>query len=509
MGSIVASSASARIGLLVFAVAAGMGAALIALDPLVGIGVVAISVVAVLALVLLRDPCLFLAIFLGLHGPLLAAASNAGTVSIAGLQLNVAKAATLLASALCLARLVFALNTRLRVVPTVPAALVLLAAIVLSAFRTPPEAEGIAVLGRVASGTVVLIFCIVFCRTEGDFWRIASGAMISATSASIFAFLDLRAWRASADAIESSYHRGEGQFGGAVGTGTMSFVAIGLGAAMFMGAGSSRLRRHVGVAMIAVNALGILATVTRTAMVGALLMAALLVLSAKTSRRSRAQIVAPLLVLGAVAFSFLLISEDTRVQRFKDVPFLSQAPQVANYAAGSGRGIIWSAVGQLLISQGPVDWIFGNGLLAVPRDVKPIVGRALDAHNSSLDMLYDAGLFGLAAYWVFAVLLIRGLWRAQASFPDHRGLAGAARAWSTYMVAYFLSTEMFNGWIYAAGARWYSLAISGALIGVGSHMLTRSGRSAAGTEEPHPAVHPIAPASTPSRATALPSITPR
>jgi len=107
-------------------------------------------------------------------------------------------------------------------------------------------------------------------------------------------------------------------------------------------------------------------------------------------------------------------------------------------------------------------------MLAVPADLLGAMGVLVDGHNSILDILYDTGIIGLAIYLGLALALFREL-RVKASDKDEISIF--ATIWWCYIVAYFMSTEMFNGFVYAVGARWYSLVISGAVLA----LLARSG----------------------------------
>jgi O-antigen ligase len=100
-------------------------------------------------------------------------------------------------------------------------------------------------------------------------------------------------------------------------------------------------------------------------------------------------------------------------------------------------------------------------MLAVPTDLSRVIRITVDGHNSVLDILYDTGLIGLAIYVALGLALLREL-RAKADlFGD---VAGLAAIWWCYIAAYYMSTEMFNGFVYMVGSRWYSLIITGAIL---------------------------------------------
>lgn len=460
--------------------AAGVLAAVATGQPSIVLGTVAVAAVLLLVSTwLLRDPAAGLAVLVGTYGVLqsVLVEINIERVTIGNLRINASQffvsAMTAVASARILLELAF-LRRRPQSAPSLIALLFLSAVISCTLIWGHVTKEAIGVVGHVITCAVGFTYCVLFCRTPSDFWKLWKGIAVAVAGTSLVAVLDLLVWRKALGF--GAYHRAEGGFGGPVGTGTVAFVGLALGAVGLMAPNVTRRLRLMAYGTLLVSAAGILATFARTAIVGSILFVGLLLLVRPSGRLNlRRNILISACVVATFSVGYLFVNQETVTRRVKDLPVFSES-SLENPNTGSGREMIWRTLARLQASAGPTTWVVGHGLLGTQHDLGIVIWAKLDAHNSSFDMLYDAGLVGLFAYWLFAGLLWRDLRRAGRSGHWLGPVAGVTLA---YMIAYQFSTEMFNGYIYAVGPRFFSLLLAGAVIGVS--VASRAAR-------PHPAL---------------------
>ncbi len=430
---------------------------------LLAIAAVVVGVWTLVALVV--SPIGFLAFIMGLYGSMQAFLLEQQVLSLGAFEINASKLFVIVVTSLLLFRLLLEMAKFGRLPkPTLSIVMsALLAAWAGQAlFRSPNASEGTAVVARMAACSVAFFYSYAFTRTRRDFWFLWLGSALTTIAASGLALFEILRGRAT-EVVAVGEFRGAGGFGGAVATGTVAFFGMALAVAVLQSLRLSRNGRLLAMITVAAGAIGIVATFTRTAIVGTVFFLVLFLLSSRGSLRELSvlrRLVVAALVLGAIGASFQFVSTETMLSRVSDLP--GQGGTVAIQSeSGSGRGLIWSSLLRLQSRASPLEWFVGHGMLAVPSDLSRVIRIAVDGHNSILDILYDTGIVGLVLYMALAFALFREL-RARADFSDE--VAGVAAIWWCYIVAYFMSTEMFNGFVYMVGARWYSLIITGAIL---------------------------------------------
>lgn len=356
--------------------------------------------------------------------------------------------------------------------------------------RSPFFGDSVAVIARMMACVVAAYFAYTFCRGVAQVRTVFAGMLLASIIGGTGAVIELLRGGDATAAISIGATRAGGTIGGPVGTGTVLLV----GAAAGIAALNAKLfgRRGTLLCYVAVVAAvaGIFATFTRTAIVGfaVFLLALLFRADRRDGKRDAAR---KLLVVAlsavAIANGLAIVSRQSVEARLADIPGLSSAPGGNNEAYGSGRSEIWKAVARLQLRQTPLDWVIGSGLLAVQRGTQVTIMRRLDAHNSLLDMLFDLGLIGLLLYVAHYIRLVRDL-HAGPEVGDHR-LRRLCTVWQGFVVAEFFSTMMFNGFIYAMGARWYNLILCGVLYGA-----LRIARTEGSTVQTAPRAGPPTPA---------------
>ena len=427
---------------------------------------IAAAVVAIWAIIaLVVSPIGFLAFTMGLYGSMQAFLLEQQVLAVGAYEINASKLFVIAVTSLLIFRLLLEMAKYGRL-PKPSASIVLSALLAAWAgqalFRSPNPGEGTAVVARMAACSVAFFYAYAFTRSRRDFWLLWLGSALTTIAASGVALFEVLRGRAN-ELVAIGEFRGAGGFGGAVATGTVAFFGMALAVAVLQSFRLSRNGRLLSTITAAAGAVGIVVTFTRTAIVGTVFFLALFLLSSRGSLRDLSvvrRLVVAALVLGAIGASFQFVSTETMLSRISDLP--GQGGSVAIQSeSGSGRGLIWSSLLRLQSRASPVEWIIGHGMLAVPADLSRVIRIAVDGHNSILDILYDTGVVGLVLYLALALALFREL-RARASLSGE--VAGVAAIWWCYIVAYFMSTEMFNGFVYMVGARWYSLIITGAIL---------------------------------------------
>jgi len=422
---------------------------------------------------LIVAPIGFLASTMGLYGSMQAFLQEQDVIAFGSFEVNASKLFVVMVTSLLVFRLLVEM-ARFGRVPKPTASIALSALLVVWAvqalLRTPSPSEGTAVVARMAACSVAFFYTYAFTRSRHDFWLLCLGSSVTTIVASGIALVEVVRGRSS-ELVAIGEFRGAGGFGGAVATGTVAFFGMALAAAILQSFRLSRNGRLLATITVGAGAIGIVTTFTRTAIVGTIFFLALLLVTSRGGLKGLnivRRLVVAALVLAAIGVSFRFVSTETMQARMSDLP--GQGGNVTLQAeSGSGRGRIWSNLVRLQSQSSLQEWIVGHGMLAVPVDLLRVMGIRVDGHNSILDILYDTGIVGLAIYLALALALFREL-RMRAPYTDE--VSGFTAIWWCYIVAYFMSTEMFNGFVYGVGARWYSLIITGATLA----LLARSGR---------------------------------
>ncbi|MCU0224666.1 MAG: O-antigen ligase family protein [Acidobacteria bacterium] len=415
--------------------------------------------------VLIASPIGFLAFTMGLYGSMQVFLLEQQVLAVGSYEINASKLFVLAVTSLLLFRLLIEI-ARYGRLPRPTASIVLAALLAVWAgqalFRSPNPGEGTAVVARMAACSVAFFYAYAFTRTRRDFWLLWLGSALTTIAASGVALVEVLRGRAN-ELVAIGEFRGAGGFGGAVATGTVAFFGMALAVAVLQSFHLSRNGRLLALITAVAGALGIVVTFTRTAIAGTVFFLAFFLLSSRGSLRELSvtrRLVVAALVLGAIGASFQFVSTETMLSRVSDLP--GQGGSVALQSeSGSGRGLIWSSLVRLQSRASAFEWVFGHGMLAVPTDLARVIRITVDGHNSVLDILYDTGLIGLAIYVALGLALLREL-RAKADLSGE--VAGLAAIWWCYIAAYYMSTEMFNGFVYMVGSRWYSLIIAGAIL---------------------------------------------
>jgi O-antigen ligase len=254
--------------------------------------------------------------------------------------------------------------------------------------------------------------------------------------------------------------RAGGTFSGSVQTGTICFAGLAIFVAHMPQL--SRRARWVCFAAIGICGLGILATLSRTAILGVVVFACLLVMGRCKGGRGRAKYLAyAALTLAALTVAVRFTPEEAIRARTADLPVLGEGG-LHNPASGSGRSLLWQTTVAELGENSAAGWLIGHGVNGVSEVIEREMRVSVGAHNSLLQLLYDAGLVGLLLYVAGILLILRDLRQAERSAGPP--LNDSIRIWFFYMVAYFLSTEMFNAYVYILGPRLLTFIVLGVLL---------------------------------------------
>lgn len=432
--------------------------------------------VGVVACIWVVNPSAFIGLMMGVYGSVQFILQDSFQIRVGAFSLSASKLFVAFVTSLFLLRLLVGLVARSRYVGTTRSQVAYLLFVLwslLSAAHIYNGSEVATILARLVACGAAMWFSFVFVRHNTDFLWLCAGAAIAVGISSLVA-LHSFAQGDVFDVIRVGAFRALGGFGGAVVTGTVAFFGI----ALSICALASRLFierwRPLWLALLAAGSIGIVTTFTRTAIVGTLIFLVLYVFSPShtnvgTMSRGRRVLVSGLFLVGFFG-AFSLVSEDAVQSRLSDIPGLSGGGDVAA-EAGSGRGLIWRVVLISMSQATPMEWALGHGIASVPLVVQRSTGLLLGAHNSYLEVLHDSGLIGATLYILFALLLLKDLRAAaRAATPPLRTFA---LLWHHYCAAYFLSTVMFNGYVYMIGPTWFTMIISGALLGLVRNTTTR------------------------------------
>ena len=266
-----------------------------------------------------------------------------------------------------------------------------------------------------------------------------------------------------ADPLESLYvgpYRAAGSLGGVTNTGTIALAATYFFAVKLLER-PRRLERLVFAAGALVSGVVILLNFTRSSMLGAVLAAIIFATigqSDRTKGRRGMMILAALAVWAIIGLTIL--PKSTIESRFGDLQVGDQS--TSTRTIGSGRGAIWSIVADGILQSTWGEWAFGHGVEAVTGLVRKRMGIPFQAHNSYLEIAYDAGIVGLALYIAFIIAVLVALWRKAT-----RTRSSGAYLWFSFTLAYYLSTEMFIHHVYYMGGRFFILVFTGLVLADG------------------------------------------
>ena len=197
-----------------------------------------------------------------------------------------------------------------------------------------------------------------------------------------------------------------------------------------------------------------------------MVLALLLALAAVTVRavaRDRRAIVFVLVLAGLGGGAMLLPGGQGLLQRFEG----------ERIETGGSRLPIWEATLEAYADGGVRELALGNGWASSRDLVQREIGTVSSTHNAWVQMLYEFGLLGLAAFaWLHAHLLIRSV-----SVPDPYGAIMAGITW--FLIGANFSTNSPDGFMY-----WTALALA---LAIGS-WAGRAGTAAPVEAEPRPAI---------------------
>lgn len=119
---------------------------------------------------------------------------------------------------------------------------------------------------------------------------------------------------------------------------------------------------------------------------------------------------------------------------------------------GSGRFREWNSIIELVKSSPLVNQIIGHGFQAVPTHVHPY-GKAIFAHNSYIEFLYDLGIIGLAIITSVAVNMI---WKSFRLIKEKSAFAPTAAFATIIVLTFSLSSYCFeeSNYIMMISAYW-------------------------------------------------------
>jgi hypothetical protein len=211
-----------------------------------------------------------------------------------------------------------------------------------------------------------------------------------------------------------------------------------------------------------VLALGVLATLTRAAAVGLLIL--LLVWSLQPQLRAVSAVVVrvriAVVVVAVALLAVPVLGAETIQSRFSDVN-----PVASGQSFAQGRGAVWSEELAVMKSGSPIHLLVGHGAHSSYIRDRYIDGAWTEdsPHNVPLWLLVEMGLLGAAVYAAFALTLVQMLYRTARSgrFTAHGKVAAVALA---AVVAYFVR-DLFTLSVAAPGDRWYFMLFVGAALG--------------------------------------------
>lgn len=260
--------------------------------------------------------------------------------------------------------------------------------------------------------------------------------------------------------------RVHGPLGGADETG--AFLLVSLGFAVLRGTLRADMPRkgHVVLPVLLIS-LGIVSTLSRTAIAGSLVL--FFVLSLQRQIRSidpidlRARLLAMLAVVGICAA--LVVSPAALQSRIADLN-----PSTSGASFAQGRASIWHSELALARSSDPIRMLMGHGVHS-----SYVASGGLSPHNVPLWLLVEVGIFGFGVYLVFFGSA------ASVYFATARSrrfsLEGKSAALGLSLLAAVATADMFLMTPLSSGSGWYFMIFVGATLracnGLGAAPSTR------------------------------------
>lgn len=420
-------------------------------SPFFGLLLVAIVAALVLAFV---SPGLFLFVAIAVYATTQDMMVNQNVLSGFAVSMNASQVFIISLTGLLMLALGVASVNDSRSLPMIPAfyAHILFVAWATCLTVAVPEAKGWTTLAR-------LICCLVIYAV--GYWMGGSSTMSKFVPMSIAVTAVMTGFSCAYDALTGSRVdeaiaigsvRAAGSFGGPVSSATIAMV----GAPVFLEWLVTPQRRwQRPAALIGFAAVGAAAsfTLTRTAVLG---LAIFIVLSARavlqqlSTRRRVLLVTIPTLLIAA---SFFFTPEKYFSARVSDLPgFAAESGLPANY--GSGRVVLWRGMLTLFRQSTALEWTIGHGVDSVMQDLPRVTGIYAGGHNSYIEVLYQLGIVGLV---VFAAMVLFEMKALTLHGGESLRLQTRSVAWRAYYAAFLLSTIMFNGYLWAIGARWFTL----------------------------------------------------
>jgi hypothetical protein len=280
------------------------------------------------------------------------------------------------------------------------------------------------------------------------------GLIAGSTGTALLAVLEkLAGGDESTRSISIGAFRAAGSMGGGpVVTGTLCMAGCFLAVVVITRTGG--VQRAVAAIALSINAMGVLASITRTAILGALIFALVgwLILGRRQGYvRLALAYGVPLGIAAVVALTFVVSPQDVAA-RTDDL----QLGTTDFARLGSSRGLIWASCIDGVREGSIREWLVGRGVSSAHKIVGQRIPMEVGAHNSTLQLLADAGLLGVVLYALSFIMMWSALSRRQHSTRSDAAYYALGLA---ALVAYYASTEMFNQFIYQFGPRVWGLAL--------------------------------------------------
>lgn len=455
----------------VLAAAAVLGLSIVSSPSFAYVLIVSLTVgLPAIGLLLVR-PVAFLGSAMALYGLMQVLLLETEVISVGTIEINASKLFVTTVTGLLSLRILVELARPKRLPghsSAVITSLLFTAWALVALLRSPYPGESVAVAARLVACTVAMIYAFVFVTDLRGMRYLWYGSATTTIVAGGLSLLEVLRGRGQQEALMIGAFRAEGSFGGAVATGTVCFFGMAFAVLLLSSLEKiGKLDRVLAITALLAGAVGIVTTFTRTSIVGTgVFVTAFLLFRSGEARRTSTikRLLVSASVVGALALAFTFVSGETVRARIADLPGRGGQSSI-EVESGSGRGLIWAGLIHLQMQSSPGEWMIGHGLLAVQPALERRIGLRIDGHNSTLDVLYDLGLVGLVLYYLIAWQILDALRKGARELPK---LGPLLQGWRAYVLAYYLSTEMFNGFVYMVGVRWYTFILIGALLSLAS-----------------------------------------
>jgi O-antigen ligase len=220
-----------------------------------------------------------------------------------------------------------------------------------------------------------------------------------------------------------------------------------------------KMRRWITASAIALILLGILATLTRATILGAI---ALIAIWAMLKQRIEGKslvsmiILVVIIVLGIAVADLVITGGSLRSRVVTDLEDPS-----------NGRVPMWSVVLSEFSRLGPLGWLIGGGIGFSFIGAMKLWGIQWPPHNQYLWLLADVGLVGLMLYLVFLIRIIKRFYSCTSNY----------KIFAAYFALIIAVTLIFaNSWNYTGNAAfsWFYLSTVGFALGLTRNSLLSS-----------------------------------